>query len=125
MRGMSTRSPAAKRWQKIIREQRASGLSVVGYCRQARVSAWSFYSWRRRLRVERKAAPKFVEVQVARPSTIASAERPSVDPSGVELHLPGGRCVVLRPGFDRRTLLELLHALETRVMPGEVEEAGA
>jgi hypothetical protein len=30
----------------------------------------------------------------------------------MELRLPGRRCVVVRPGFDRQTLLELLHLLE-------------
>ena len=31
---------------------------------------------------------------------------------GIELRLPGERSVVVGPGFDRRTLLDLLHVLE-------------
>jgi len=46
----------------------------------------------------------FAEVQVA--------PEPACDPRGIELRLPGQRSVVVRPGFDRQTLLDLLAALE-------------
>jgi hypothetical protein len=97
---------------------------VAEYCRRARTSAWSLYSWRRRLRVERKATAQFVEVKVTRRNAEASAEGRSPGPSGIELHLPGSRCVMVRPGFDRQTLLELLHVLEANPARPETEEAG-
>jgi len=96
----------------MIRGQQASGLSVAEYCRRTRVSAWSLYCWRRRLRVGRRTAAKFVEVKVARRNTKAPAEEPGGNPSGISLCLPGSRCVMVRPGFDGPTLLALLHVLE-------------
>jgi hypothetical protein len=121
---MSTKNTAARRWRKIIGEQQTSGLSVAEYCRQAKLSAWSLYCWRRRLRVERKATAQFVEVKVARRNAEASAEGRSPEPSGVELHLPGSRCVMVRPGFDRQTLQALLQVLESNPASPATEEAG-
>lgn len=47
-------------------------------------------------------------VEVKRPAeAIAEA-------SAIELRLPGDRFLVIRPGFDRVTLLDLLAALEAR-----------
>jgi len=43
---------------------------------------------------------------------------------GIELRLPGRRCVVVRPGFDRQTLLDVLHLLETDASTGTGREAG-
>ena len=34
----------------------------------------------------------------------------------IELRLPGRRCLVIRPGFDRQTLLDLLATLEAGVV---------
>ena len=122
---MNTTSAAAGRWRRIIREQRTSGLSVAAYCQRIGVSTWSFYSWRLRLRAERETSAQFVEVKATRPSTIASAEGPSHDPSGIELHLSGGRCVIVRPRFDHQTLRDLLHVLEANPAAPERAEAGA
>jgi hypothetical protein len=123
MRRMSTTNSAARHWRKIIRDQQASGLSVAEYCRRARLSAWSLYSWRLRLRAERKATAQFVEVKVTRRNTGALAEGQGPGPSGIELHLPGRRCVLVRPGFDRQALLELLQVLEANPARPETEEA--
>jgi hypothetical protein len=101
-----------KRWREIIREQQVGGLSVTAFCRRARVPQSSFFAWRRKLR----DAVTFAEVQVA--------PEPACDPRGIELRLPGGRCVVVRPGFDRRTLLELVDTLERGGIGGASREAG-
>jgi transposase-like protein len=80
-------------------------LSVAAFCRRARVSPVSFYAWRRKLR----DGASFVEVKVAQ------EERSPVAASGaggIELQLPGRRCLVVRRGFDRQTLVDLLHVLE-------------
>jgi hypothetical protein len=124
MRCMSRTNIAARRWRKIIRDQQASGLSVAEYCRRARVSAWSLYCWRRRLRAEPKAAAKFVEVKVARGSAEAPAEGPGGSPSGISLCLPGSRCIMVRPGFDGQTLLALLQVLEANPASPATEGAG-
>lgn len=36
-------------WRRRLREQSASGLSIVQFCRREAVSPASFYAWRRRL----------------------------------------------------------------------------
>ena len=135
MRGMDTTSSAAGRWRKIIRDQQASGLAVAKYCRRSGVAAWSLYFWRRRLRAERRRGERFVEVTVARQDTgvlaggkgreqITAPSSPSRAVSGLELHLPGRRCLVVQPGFDRPTLVELLGVLETSSVVAGQREVG-
>jgi hypothetical protein len=97
---------------------------VAEYCRRARVSAWSLYCWRRRLRVGRGIAAEFVEVKVTRENAEAPAEELGGSPSGISLCLPGSRCVMVRPGFDGQTLLALLQVLEANPARVAVEEGG-
>jgi hypothetical protein len=40
------------------------------------------------------------------------------------VHLPGRRCLVVQPGFDRQTLVELLGVLETRSVAAGQREVG-
>jgi hypothetical protein len=122
MRCMSRTNTAVQRWRKIIRGQQASGLSVAEYCRRAGVSAWSLYSWRLRLRPQRKATAKFVEVKVTRPNAEGSAEEQHPSSSGLSLCLPGSRCIMVRSGFDEQTLLALLHVLEANPARAAAEE---
>lgn len=91
----------ADRWRSLIQQQQSGDLSVAAFCRRAGVSQPSFYAWRRKLQAE----VAFAEVKVS------PASMPEKD--GLELRLADGGCIVVRPGFDRRTLLELLDALET------------
>ena len=73
---------------------------MSAFCERAGVSQPSFYAWRRRLRSE----VTFAEVKVSREPAEAG---------GIELRLPDHRCVLVRPGFDRQTLLDLLVVLES------------
>jgi transposase-like protein len=100
-----TESSAAARWREVVREHAASGLSVAAYCRRARVPVSSFYAWRRKLR----DAGTFAEVRVMREADSANGQ------GALELRLPRGRCVIVRPGFDRQTLLDLVATLEAGV----------
>lgn len=47
----------------------------------------------------------FVEVKLP-PEAMAEAR-------AIELRLPGDRCLLIRPGFDRSTLVDLLATLES------------
>ena len=98
---MNTRSATADRWRKMIQQHRGSELSVAAFCRRAGVSQPSFYAWRQKLRGE----VTFAEVKVLR--------EPAMEAGGIELRLPGDRCVVVRPGFDRQTLADVLAVLES------------
>jgi hypothetical protein len=66
----------------------------------------SFYAWRRKLGApaasRRPADPGFAEVREFAP----------VAADALEVRLASGRGIVVRPGFDRATLLALIDALE-------------
>ncbi len=101
---MITRGGAAERWRKILERQRASGLSALAFCRRAGLAPASLYAWRRRLRNE----ATFAEV------TMTADREATADAGEIELRLPGRRSIAVRPGFDRRTLLDVLEVLEAR-----------
>jgi len=100
---MHKRAISGEQWRTIIAAQPASGLSIAAYCRQRRVSEASFFAWRRKLR---RDTAHFAEVRIA--------PEPPPESSGVEVRLSNGRCVLVRAGFDRQTLLDLLATLEAR-----------
>jgi hypothetical protein len=53
-------------WRERLQAQQASGLSVATWCRQAGVSAWSVYAWRKRLSpAPAVAAAKLLSVPVS------------------------------------------------------------
>lgn len=111
--GKARESGAAARWRAIIRGHAESGLSVAAYCRRARVPQSSFYAWRRKLR----DATTFAEVRVVSGPRAAQHARDTVTAEAgvLEVRLSGGRCIVVRPGFDRQTLLDLVATLEAGV----------
>jgi hypothetical protein len=107
---MKTSESASVRWARIIVEQRSSELSIAEFCRRHELSAPSFFAWRRRLGAGRRG-PAFVEVKVEGPQ---QPEQMPASPAPLELQ-PGGRFrgrILVPRGFDRRTLQELLEALE-------------
>ena len=99
------RSPERVRfWRGLIEEQRQSGESVSGFCRDREVSTASFYNWRRRL-AEEGVAEKFVAIELPSPPTRACCE----------IVLPDGCRVVVPPGHDPdslRSILSILHEEE-------------
>jgi len=44
---------SARAWGEIVKQQKASGLSVQAFCRREGISAWTLYGWRSRLRAGR------------------------------------------------------------------------
>jgi transposase-like protein len=130
----------------MIRRQVASGLSVVAFCRQEGIPQSTFFAWQRKLRDE-AALPHssqgpngFAEVKVsaaARPLSpnLSNATANNItgmtpgntptNSSGIELHLPGRRRVVVRPGFDRQTLRELLRVLSEPSLDRVAQETDA
>jgi len=94
---MRKRTFSVDHWRRVIEQQRGSGLSIAAFCRRAKLPQASFYPWRR-------DAVGFAEVKVA--------PEPADELGGIELRLAGPRCIVVRPGFDQQTLLDLLAALE-------------
>ena len=103
---------AATRWRKLIAQQQESGLPVSAYCRERGVSAASMFAWRRRLRSASgfPGAGIFKPVKVVSEGGCADERSDSV----IELRLPGGRHLIVRRGFDRQLLLDVIDALEPR-----------
>jgi len=100
-------------WNKIVREQSGSGLSVRAFCRRRRISEASFYAWRRELMMRqlegrtgrgRPAASKPTFV----PVTLADVA------AGVELVLPSGVVVRLPAATEWAAVATLVADLERR-----------
>ena len=117
--GMSKRSESAlARWRGIIGQHEASGLPVARFCKERGVPESSFFAWRRRLRAA-GPSPAFIEVRAKAPDAGGDAAR-GVDAargaaessSPIELLLPGGRRLLVRGGFDRQLLTDLVGTLE-------------
>ena len=110
--GMSKRRDSAARWREIVRGHAESGLSVAAYCRRTGVPQSSFFAWRRKLR----DAATFAEVRVAPrkagPGGLHDAPAAPREANALEVRLAGGRCIVVRPGFDPPTFLALVASLE-------------
>jgi hypothetical protein len=97
-------------------------MSVTAFCQRARVPASSFYYWQRKLRRQRGATalpreggrPGFAEVRILPEgsATCGAFMDAGGESSEIELRLPGQRRIVVRRGFDRRTLLDLVSTLE-------------
>lgn len=115
MSAMSRARFSVDEWRRVFQRQRRSGQSVTAFCAQSRIPISSFFLWRRKLRSEGSFAEVTFAAQAGAEDQ-AAAEAVAAA-SALELRLPNGRCIAVRPGFDRRTLLELLAALETVTAP--------
>jgi hypothetical protein len=95
-------------WQRLIREQRDSGSSIKAFCRSQRVSEPSFFAWRKKLAMTKRAEAQheFVAVRMI-PEPIRRS-------GNIEIVLDRGRSVRVEPGFDRRVLRDVLAVLEER-----------
>jgi hypothetical protein len=103
-----------RHWRALVRRQELSGLSVRAYCRREGVKESAFFWWRRELPHRRDKCPpdprpqetvRFLPVQMA-------SDRKAEDGS-VEIQCDNGRRILVRPGFDRQTLSDVLAVLET------------
>jgi hypothetical protein len=118
---------AATRWRKLIEQQRESGLPVSAYCRERGLSAASMFAWRRRLRTASalSGAEIFKPVKIVS-SAVGSARGQSDSvielsaASVIELCLPGDRRLMVRRGFDRQLLLDVIDALAPRSAAREI-----
>jgi transposase-like protein len=83
-------------WREVVSRQAASGLTVAAFCREASISAPTFYFWRRRLQdasaspaAERGVPAGFVPVRVAA----------AASPTALRIYLPRGVCLELPQGL--------------------------
>ena len=94
-------------WRQVLARWRASGLSVRVYCELHRIPEPSFYWWRREIPRRDSARPQFLPVRV-----VAEAMASNGDSSAIEVILANQRCLRVRPGLSRATLVRLLDVLE-------------
>ncbi len=90
-------------WRELIAEHARSGVSIKQFCKERGFSAWSFYSWRKRLR---ETEP----VRFALVDRTGAAHAPEWN---LELTLPSGERLRIGAGVDAvmlRTVLEALRA---------------
>ena len=95
-------------WRGAIRDQQASGLSIVEFCRRREVSAASFHRWRRKLGRRRRedSTAKFVSIELPPPVRAGQAS--------FEVVLPDRRRIVVPARFDADSLRQLLSVLEDK-----------
>ena len=94
-------------WRQVLARLRSSGLSLRAYCELHRISQPSFYWWRRQVSRRDSTRPRFLPVCVGPDSVVLDG-----DDDAIEVVLANQRCLRVRPGFDRATLVRLLDVLE-------------
>jgi hypothetical protein len=99
---------ARERWQTIINEQRSSGMTVKAFCQNRGLAASSLFAWRRKLGAGARKERPFVEVK----TTPAGRANGDDEGGGIELRLRGNRRLIVRRGFDRDLLIEVVGTLE-------------
>jgi hypothetical protein len=107
------------RWEAVLRQFAAGGLSVREFCRRRGLSEPSFYAWRRRLRTEggpaapaSPAAPLFVPLRVAAGRAAATAAGGGGgEQARIELLLGGGVTVRLFGEVPAARLVSVLGVL--------------
>ena len=102
---------ASARWRKLLEDQRASGLPISAFCRERGIAAASLFAWRRRLAVG-ESVFKPVKV-VTRPTPARRGGGDDAGDGAIELHMAGARLLIVRRGFDRRLLVDVVRALES------------
>ena len=75
----------ASLWQRHIRNQQKSTLTIQDYCNQHRLNSGTFYYWKGKLR-QQKETLTFKEVHIMEPPSMPEAIRVRF-PSGIELWL--------------------------------------
>ncbi len=101
---VSAALPTRQKWVDVIRQQEQSGTTVKVFCQEQGVSEPSFYSWRKRLKVNRPV--RFALVEGSGPS--------ANDNLPIELVLASGDRLRIAPGTDSATLRTVLSVLRER-----------
>ena len=110
--GREARGRGMGYWREQIRACEASGLSIVGYCRQQGLSASGYHWWKRRLKGF-DASGVLATAPVAGPfAEVAMAVADAAPGPALEVVTPGGRAIRVWPGFDAETLARALDVVE-------------
>ena len=119
MKGVEIGGDRAGFWRGKLRDQAGSGLSVSAFCRREGISPNSFYRWRRLLAghdgaigaTNHPPAPPPKNVFV--PVSVVGHGPAGFSDASIELILPSGVLLRVRPGFDSATLIRLIDLLDS------------
>jgi hypothetical protein len=109
----------ATRWRKLLEDQRASGLPVMAFCRERGIPASSLFAWRRKLMLAGGEAASFAGAEPFKPVTLVTEAATQHDDNGggaearIEVWLPRERRLMVRRGFDRQLLADVIRTLES------------
>ena len=84
-RRLPTKYSAAER-ERLIEQQRASGLSKKAFCRHRSINLGTFYGWTKRMAA---ASPSFAKVEMMLPAA-----------APIEVELPNGVQILVRTSGD-------------------------
>jgi transposase len=122
------RSEKEREWRRILKEQRASGLSARAFCQERGLAKPRFYFWRKevarrdveqadlssRIEADQRASsrlPAFTQLLVE--AAEAPHSRDSLGCSApLEIVLPSGICLRIRAGCEPEMLRQVLAVLE-------------
>lgn len=95
-------------WAERVAECRASGQSVLSWCKEHGICSQTYYKWQKRLYtlVEAQQEVQFAEV------TAAHRETAAAHPVGITIHI-GGAAVDVHGGADMATLERVLRMLKS------------
>ena len=99
-------------WQDVVKRQGQSGGTVRDFCRREGMNESAFYWWRREL--SRRGASHGVNGPAHKAARFlpVKVSDESRGEEGLQLRV-GSSCVIyLKPGFDRRRLVDVLAVLE-------------
>jgi len=103
-------------WRRLLREHRASGLSIRSFCEASGVSEPSFHYWRRQLR--RTGNDSVPDPQTSRRSSrhfvpfVPVKIQPTLAPAMVELVHRSGHVLRIPAAFDVEALAGILAVLD-------------
>jgi hypothetical protein len=99
-------SGSEEHWRQVVASWRRSGLSIRAFCARHGLSEPTYYLRRREIDRHDLLKTQFLPVRVIRGETASDSG------AGVEIAAANGRCLRVRPGFDRSTFVQVLDPLE-------------
>lgn len=104
------RAATRQTWVERLRRFAASGLSGAQFCAQEGLALPSFYAWKRRLATEPPGCTAGARAAGAHPPRLLPVHLASAA-AAVEVLLPGGVVLQLRPGCDLSFVRAVVDAL--------------
>jgi transposase-like protein len=92
---------SAQTWGELIKQQKASGLSVPAFCRREGLSPWTLYGWRSRLRSGKARRPKRLPAPAQNATSfidLGALRAPATERWEIRLDLGGGIVLQLAHG---------------------------